>query len=31
VLLFLVIFLMPHGARQIAIVGQQLIGKFRNN
>ncbi|MDE2379721.1 branched-chain amino acid ABC transporter permease [Bradyrhizobium sp.] len=29
VLLFLVIFLVPHGARQIAIVGQQLIGKLR--
>jgi branched-chain amino acid transport system permease protein len=31
VLLFLVIFLVPHGARQIAIVGQQLIGKVRKN
>jgi len=31
VLLFLVIFLVPHGARQIAIVGQQLIGKIRKN
>jgi branched-chain amino acid transport system permease protein len=29
VLLFLVIYLVPHGARQIAIVGQQLVGKFR--
>jgi branched-chain amino acid transport system permease protein len=29
VLLFLVIFLMPHGARQIAILAQQLIGKVR--
>jgi branched-chain amino acid transport system permease protein len=29
VLLFLVIYLVPHGARQVAIVGQQLIGKFR--
>src|SRR5580692_7135353 len=29
VLLFLVIFLMPHGARQMAILGQQLIGKLR--
>ncbi|HEY7843956.1 MAG TPA: branched-chain amino acid ABC transporter permease [Bradyrhizobium sp.] len=29
VLLFLVIFLVPHGARQIAIVGQQLAGRFR--
>ena len=26
VLLFLVIFLVPHGARQVAIVGQQLAG-----
>jgi branched-chain amino acid transport system permease protein len=31
VLLFLVIFLVPHGARQIAIAGQQLVGKFRKN
>lgn len=31
VLLFLVIFLVPHGARQIAIVGQQLIGKLKKN
>jgi branched-chain amino acid transport system permease protein len=30
VLLFLVIFLVPHGARQIAIVSQQLIARFRN-
>jgi branched-chain amino acid transport system permease protein len=29
VLLFLVIFLMPHGARQIAIVGQQLAARLR--
>jgi branched-chain amino acid transport system permease protein len=29
VLLFLVIFLMPHGARQIAVVGQQLLGRLR--
>src|SRR6201994_1825018 len=29
VLLFLVIFLVPHGARQVAIVGQQLAGRFR--
>ena len=29
VLLFLVIFLVPHGARQVAVVGQQLIGKFK--
>jgi branched-chain amino acid transport system permease protein len=31
VLLFLVIYLMPHGARQVAIVGQQLAGKLRKN
>jgi len=31
VLLFLVIFLMPHGARQIAIVGQQLIDKIKKS
>jgi branched-chain amino acid transport system permease protein len=31
VLLFLVIFLVPHGARQIAIVGQQLIDKVRKH
>ncbi len=30
VLLFLVIFLMPHGARQMAMLGQQLIGKLRS-
>ena len=29
VLLFLVIFLVPHGARQVAIVGQQLIAKLK--
>lgn len=29
VLLFLVIFLMPHGARQIAVVAQQLLGRLR--
>jgi len=29
VLLFLVIFLVPHGARQVAIVGQQLVARFR--
>jgi branched-chain amino acid transport system permease protein len=29
VLLFLVIFLVPHGARQVAIVGQQLVGRLR--
>jgi len=31
VLLFLVIFLVPHGARQIAIIGQHLIGKFKKS
>jgi branched-chain amino acid transport system permease protein len=31
VLLFLVIFLVPHGARQVAIVCQQIAGKFRKN
>jgi branched-chain amino acid transport system permease protein len=31
VLLFLVIYLVPHGARQIAILGQQLVGKLRKN
>src|SRR5579871_5571532 len=29
VLLFLVIFLMPHGARQMAMLGQHLVGKLR--
>jgi branched-chain amino acid transport system permease protein len=29
VLLFIVIFLVPHGARQVAIVAQQMIGKLR--
>jgi len=29
VLLFLVIYLVPHGARQVAIISQQLVGKFR--
>ncbi len=29
VLLFLVIYLVPHGARQVAIIGQQLVGKLR--
>jgi branched-chain amino acid transport system permease protein len=29
VLLFLVIYLVPHGARQVAIAAQQLIAKFR--
>jgi branched-chain amino acid transport system permease protein len=31
VLLFLIIFLVPHGARQIAIVGQQLVDKFKKS
>ena len=31
ILLFLVIFLVPHGARQVAVVAQQLIGKLRKN
>ena len=31
VLLFAVIFLMPHGTRQIAILAQQLIGKIRKS
>ena len=31
VLLFLVIFLMPHGARQVAMVAQQLAGKLKKN
>jgi branched-chain amino acid transport system permease protein len=29
VLLFLVIFLMPHGARQVAVMAQQLLGRLR--
>ena len=29
VLLFLVIFLIPHGARQVAIVSQQLVARLR--
>jgi branched-chain amino acid transport system permease protein len=29
VLLFLVIFLIPHGARQVSIVGQQLVARLR--
>jgi branched-chain amino acid transport system permease protein len=29
VLLFLVIFLMPHGARQVAVMGQQLLSRLR--
>jgi branched-chain amino acid transport system permease protein len=28
-LLFIVIFLVPHGARQVAIIAQQMIGKLR--
>src|SRR3954465_4562542 len=31
VLLFAVIYLGPHGARQIAIMGQQLVGRLRKN
>src|SRR6201985_2358778 len=31
VLLFLVIYLVPHGARQVAILGQQLAGKLKRN
>ena len=31
VLLFLVIFLVPHGARQVAMVAQGLIGKLKKN
>jgi branched-chain amino acid transport system permease protein len=31
ILLFLVIFLVPHGARQVAVVAQQLIGKLRKS
>jgi branched-chain amino acid transport system permease protein len=31
VLLFLVIYLVPHGARQIAILGQQFAGKLKRN
>ncbi len=31
VLLVLVIFLVPHGARQVALISQQLIGKLRRN
>jgi branched-chain amino acid transport system permease protein len=29
ILLFFVIFLVPHGARQVAMVAQQLAGKFK--
>ncbi|MGY0569789.1 branched-chain amino acid ABC transporter permease [Bradyrhizobium sp. RDM12] len=31
VLLFAVIYLVPHGARQVAILGQQLAGRLRKN
>jgi branched-chain amino acid transport system permease protein len=31
VLLFLVIFLVPHGARQLAMIGQQLLGRLKKN
>jgi branched-chain amino acid transport system permease protein len=31
VLLFLVIYLVPHGARQVAMVAQHLVGKLRKN
>ena len=31
VLLFLIIFLVPHGARQVAIVAQQLAAKLKKN
>jgi branched-chain amino acid transport system permease protein len=31
VLLFLVIFLMPHGARQVAMIAQHTLAKFRKN
>ena len=31
VLLFLVIFLVPHGARQVAMIAQQLLGKLKKN
>jgi branched-chain amino acid transport system permease protein len=30
-LLFLVIFLVPHGARQVAMIIQHLIGKSKKN
>ena len=29
VILFLVIFLVPHGARQVAMVAQQLLGSLK--
>ncbi|KJC55907.1 ABC transporter permease [Bradyrhizobium sp. LTSPM299] len=31
VMLFLVIFLVPHGARQIAVLGLQLVAKLKRN
>ena len=31
VILFLVIYLVPHGAGRLRIVAQQLIGKLRKN
>ncbi|WP_159005487.1 branched-chain amino acid ABC transporter permease [Bradyrhizobium sp. S69] len=31
ILLFVVIFLVPHGARQVAVIAQQLIGKLRKS
>jgi branched-chain amino acid transport system permease protein len=31
VLLFLVIFLVPHGARQVAVVAERLVGKLKKN
>src|ERR1700749_4784955 len=31
ILLFLVIFLMPHGARQLAMTAQHIIGKLKRN
>ncbi|QPF84542.1 branched-chain amino acid ABC transporter permease [Bradyrhizobium genosp. L] len=31
VLLFLVIFLVPHGARQVAIIAQQLVAKLKKS
>ncbi len=30
VLLFVVIYVVPHGARQVAIFGQRLVAKYRN-
>jgi branched-chain amino acid transport system permease protein len=31
VLLFLVIFLVPHGARQAAMFAEKLVGKLKKN